>query len=175
MAYGMSPEELAKVGNNVKKNGGTVDEGSIAAAMDQELSDDRKKQVGKFKKRKESARSEDAKNKAELKSNLVKAIVDSGVKGAGAAADAGAFSKKPKTPDIAPVQVKAGMKDNLVSGKPEPRVQTSGFTPKGPDMRSKEYMKQKSRELRELKRMGRRSKGDGTAETDSELLSIYGS
>ena len=46
MAYGMTSQELAKVGNNVNKQGGTVDEGSIKAAMDQELEEDRKKQVG---------------------------------------------------------------------------------------------------------------------------------
>lgn len=93
MAYGMSSSELARVGRDVNKQGGTVDEGSIKAAMDRELSEDRKKQVGKFKKRKESARLKDAQQKAELKSNLTKAVVDSGVKAAGFAAEQGAFDK----------------------------------------------------------------------------------
>ena len=112
MAYGMSSQELAKVGNNVKKTCGTVDEGSIAAAMDQELSDDRKKQVGKFKERKESARSEDAKKKAELKSNLVKSVVKSGVKVAGAAAEANADTTKSER--ISARADKAGERGNLV-------------------------------------------------------------
>ena len=112
MAYGMTSQELAKVGNNVNKQGGTVDEGSIKAAMDQELEEDRKKQVGKFKKRKESARSKDAQQKAELKSNLVKAVVKSGVKVAGAAAEANADTTKSER--ISARADKAGERGNLV-------------------------------------------------------------
>lgn len=174
MAYGMSPQELAKVGKDVNKQGKGVDEQSIQAAMDRELTEDRKKQVGKFKARKDAARSKDAQQKAELKSNLVKAMVSSGIKVAGAAEKAGAFSKKPKAPEIAPVQVKAGMKDNLTTGKPEPRLKLSGPTRTGPDIGSKAYAKQSAKDLRQIRGMGRRSKGTGTAETDPELLALLG-
>tara|TARA_R100001510_G_C7620330_1_gene181370 strand:- start:60 stop:566 length:507 start_codon:yes stop_codon:yes gene_type:complete len=161
MAYGMSSAELAKVGKNVNDQGSDVDEQSIRAAMDSELTEDRKEQIGRFGKRRKKSVAEDAKRKAELRKNMMKAVVKSGTEVAGALDEGGAFDKKAEGPDIAPVQVKAGMKDNLVSGKPAPRVQMSGPSRKGPDIGSKEYMKQKSRELRELKRMGRRSKGGG--------------
>ena len=168
MAYGMSSAELARVGQNVNRQSGGVSDQSIAEAMDKELSEERKEAVGRFQARKRSAVKEDAKQKAKLRSNLVKAVVKSGVK----AAEAGAFSKKPKAPEIAPVEVKTEMKDNLTTGKPQPRLKLSGPTRKGPDVRSEAYARQSAKGLRQIKRMGRRSKGDGTAETDSELLAL---
>lgn len=168
MAYGMSSAELARVGQNVNRQSGGVSDQSIAEAMDKELSEERKEAVGRFQARKRSAVKEDAKQKAKLRSNLVKAVVKSGIK----AAEAGAFSKKPKAPEIAPVEVKTEMKDNLTTGKPQPRLKLSGPTRKGPDVRSEAYARQSAKGLRQIKRMGRRSKGDGTAETDSELLAL---
>tara|TARA_R100000322_G_scaffold44796_1_gene28091 strand:- start:394 stop:1083 length:690 start_codon:yes stop_codon:yes gene_type:complete len=108
----MSPQELAKVGKDVNKQGQGVDEQSIQAAMDRELTEDRKKQVGKFKARKDAARSKDAQQKAELKSNLVKAVVKSGIKVAGAAAEANADTTKSER--ISARADKAGERGNLV-------------------------------------------------------------
>ena len=172
MAYGMSSAELARVGQNVNRQSGGVSDQSIAEAMDKELSEERKEAVGRFQARKRSAVKEDAKQKAKLRSNLVKAVVKSGIKAAGAAQEAGVFSKKPEAPEIAPVAVKTGMKDNLTTGKPQPRLKLSGPTRKGPDVRSEAYAKKAAKDFRQIKRLGRRSKGTGTAEIDPELQDI---
>tara|TARA_R100000231_G_scaffold1708_4_gene2911 strand:+ start:5255 stop:5782 length:528 start_codon:yes stop_codon:yes gene_type:complete len=174
MAYGMSSAELAKVGKNVNDQGSDVDEQSIRAAMDSELTEDRKEQIGRFGKRRKKSVAEDAKRKAELRKNMMKAVAKSGIEVAGALDEGGAFDKKADGPEIAPVQVKAGMRDNLLTGKPAARLSLSGPTRKGPDIGSEEYARQSAKGLRQIKRMGRRSKGDGSAETDSELLALLG-
>ena len=113
MAYGMSSAELAKVGQNVNNQGQGVDEQSIQAAMDRELTEDRKKQVGKFKSRKDAARSKDAQQKAELRSNLVKAVVSSAVKGLEFGAERAAENAGPKSLQIEGRADRAEAKGNL--------------------------------------------------------------
>ena len=181
MARGMSASELARVGRNVNEQGGVVDEQSIQRGIDQELSEERKEQVDRFKTRKNKARITDAAQKTKLRQNLIKAGTKSLVEGLGAAEEKGAFDKKPQVakagggPEIAPVQVKAGAGDSLVTGKPNARLKMSGPTRKGPNMNTKDYMKSKKQDARELRRMSRKARRKGgEAETDSELLSILG-
>ena len=90
MAYGMRASELAAVGRNVNNQGGEVTDESLAAAFDQELQDERKEDIRRFKERRSEAISEDVKKKAELKKNLVDALKTSGKE------VAGAVSKSPK-------------------------------------------------------------------------------
>lgn len=178
MAYGMTPDELARVGQNVNKQGGGVDEQAIASAMNKELDTERKDQVRRFNERKQSARSDDAKKKAALKKGLVSAVVESGI----TLAKSGAFDKKPgvatdaaKPTEIAPLQQSVGAKDNLIAGKPQPRLKMSGSARQGPDMNSKDYLRAKRAEAKDMRKMYRQSKRSGTGpETDSELLSILG-
>ena len=154
MAYGMNASELARVGQNVNKQGGPVDEQSIESAMSSELDKDRKDQVDKFKSQKNSARSKSAQQKASLKSNLMKSALKAGVTIA-EGAEKGAFTKKPDTPEapeIAPVQIKAGAPDNLVAGKPEARVKLAGKARKTPEFGTKAYADAKDKEFRRMKR-----------------------
>ena len=115
MAYGMSSSELARVGKNVNEQGQGVDEQSIQTAMDRELDEDRKEQVGRFKKRKQSARDVDAQQKAELKANLTKAVVSSAIKAGAHAADAKAEGgDNPRSERVARRAERAGKRGNLV-------------------------------------------------------------
>ena len=86
MAYGMRSSELAAVGQNVNKQGQGVSEDSIQAALDQELTQERKETVARNKERASKAKAADAQQKAQLKSNLVKAVVDSAIQVGGAMA-----------------------------------------------------------------------------------------
>jgi len=86
MAYGMRSSELAAVGKNVNNQGRGVSEDSIQAAMDQELTQERKETVARNKERASQAKAADAQQKAQLKSNLVKAVVDSAIQVGGAMA-----------------------------------------------------------------------------------------
>ena len=116
MAYGMSASELARVGQNVNKQGTGVDEQSIQSAMSRELDEDRKEQVGRFKKRKATAAKEDAAKKAQLKSNMVKAVVDSAVmagKHAAKSAPAKDGGPTPRSERVAARAEKAGARGNV--------------------------------------------------------------
>jgi hypothetical protein len=84
MAYGMRPEELAKVGQNINRNGGEVTEESIAQGVDEEMSQDRKEAVERNKERKQTAVQKDAKQKAALKSKMIQAVTKSTVDTVGA-------------------------------------------------------------------------------------------
>ena len=42
MAYGMSSEELARVGSNINSSGAGLDESSIKKALDEEIDEERK-------------------------------------------------------------------------------------------------------------------------------------
>tara|TARA_Y100000356_G_C11234622_1_gene276995 strand:- start:168 stop:812 length:645 start_codon:yes stop_codon:yes gene_type:complete len=75
----MRPEELAKVGQNINRNGGEVTEESIAQGVDEEMSQDRKEAIERNKERKQTAVQKDAQQKAQLKANLVKAVAESAV------------------------------------------------------------------------------------------------
>lgn len=79
MAYGMRASELAAVGKNINNQGSGVSEESIQAAMQEELEEERKAKVGTYKQRKSAAKQKDTQQKAELTSNLVKAVVESGL------------------------------------------------------------------------------------------------
>ena len=92
MAYGMRASELAAVGKNVNKQGQGVSEESIQAAMDQELEQERKEAVSKHKERTSQAKAADAQQKAQLKSNMIQAVVDSGIKATTFAAERAAES-----------------------------------------------------------------------------------
>ena len=167
MAYGMNPQELAKVGQDVNKQGKGVDEQSIQAAMDRELTEDRKKQVGKFKARKDAARSKDAIQKAELKSNLVKAVVKSGVKVAGAAAKA--KEGPTKSERISARADKAGERGNLVR---QAKLQDKAAAVKSKeeirDARKSTNLNQKvsNQKARAAKRAGSKRQQEALAEYD---------
>ena len=79
MAYGMRSSELAAVGRNVNNQGKGVSEDSIAAALDDELTQERKETVSRNKARATDAKAKDAAQKAQLKSNMIQAVVDSAI------------------------------------------------------------------------------------------------
>lgn len=86
MAYGMRSSELAAVGRNVNEQGRGVSEDSIQTGLEQELTADRKEVVQRNKARASDAKAKDAIQKAELKSQMVKAVVDSAIQVGGAMA-----------------------------------------------------------------------------------------
>mgnify|MGYP003149086204 CR=1 FL=1 len=71
MAYGMRPEELAKVGQNINRNGSEVTEESIAQGVDEEMSQDRKEAIERNKERKQTAVQKDAQQKAAMKQKII--------------------------------------------------------------------------------------------------------
>ena len=152
MAYGMSSSELARVGRDVNKQGGGVDEQSIQDAMDRELSEDRKQQVGKFKSRKSEARVKDAEQKAALKNNIIKAVVESGIEGVQAAEKQGAFEKSDEAK-----MASAQRKEARLTAKADRKAaKTEQFRSKlGPDGGTK-------RQKRRLAGMEKRTKGAQT-------------
>jgi len=93
MAYGMRSSELAAVGRNVNEQGRGVSEDSIQTGLEQELTADRKEVVQRNKARASDAKAKDAIQKAELKSQMVKAVVDSAIQVGGAAAQSASTPK----------------------------------------------------------------------------------
>jgi len=81
MAYGMRPEELAAVGQNVNEQGGAVTESSIQEAMDAELDAERAEAVARNKARQNKARIADAETKASIKQRGMDALKTIAVEG----------------------------------------------------------------------------------------------
>ena len=146
MAYGMRSSELAAVGKNVNKQGQGVSEESIQAAMDKELSDERKESVSKHKERTSDAKSADAAQKAQLKSNMIKAVVDSAIQVGGAMASGPKAEAKQAARQEARMTKRA---DRLGAkqAKFQSKLPESGTT---------------DRQLKKLGRMGQRTKGAQT-------------
>ena len=95
MAYGMRPDELAAVGQNINQNNaGQVDEQAIQRGIQQELSEDRKDTVEKNRQAKKQADDADRQAKTQLKANLINAVVDSAVKVGGAVLTSDAMQAK---------------------------------------------------------------------------------
>tara|TARA_R100001510_G_scaffold19587_1_gene17093 strand:+ start:5085 stop:5753 length:669 start_codon:yes stop_codon:yes gene_type:complete len=169
MAYGMSSAELARVGQNVNRQSGGVSDQSIAEAMDKELSEERKESVGRFKARKRSAVKDDAKQKAALKSNLVKAVVKSGISVAGAAADAKGDTTKSER--ISARADKAGARGNVVR---QAKLQDKAAAVKGKEeIRVARQATQKNQQLanqqsKATKRAGSKRQQERLAEYDFE-------
>lgn len=83
MAYGMRPQELAAVGQNVNQRGGTVDDATLNDAMDAELDVDRRESVDRFNSSAAKSRGLDERTKASIKSKAIKNLVKAGVSVAG--------------------------------------------------------------------------------------------
>ena len=88
MAYGMSSEELARVGANINSSGAGLDESSIKRALDEEIDDERKAAIDRNRARSTAARSVSAQQKADLKNQMIMAVTESAQKGLDAYADA---------------------------------------------------------------------------------------
>jgi hypothetical protein len=124
MAYGMRPEELAAVGQNVNQQGGAVTESSIQDAMDAELDEDRKSAISRNKARQNKARIVDSETKAAIKQRGVDAIgtsVAAGLTFAAAKMDGGSDDPDapdapdaPKSEQVSARAEKAGARGNLV-------------------------------------------------------------
>ena len=67
MAYGMSNEELARIGGNINQGGGAVDDDSIKRAMDEEMDIERKAAIDRNRARSSEARIVGAQQKADIK------------------------------------------------------------------------------------------------------------
>lgn len=99
MAYGMRPEELAAVGQNIndtrdksfRETWTGVSEESIQTAMDAELDADRKEAVARNKARRNKARIADAETKAAIKRQGIDALKTIGVQVTGAVASSDKF------------------------------------------------------------------------------------
>ena len=88
MAYGMSSEELARVGSNINSSGAGLDESSIKRALDEEIDEERKDAIDRNRARSAAARSVSAQQKADLKNQMIMAVTESAQKGLDAYADA---------------------------------------------------------------------------------------
>ena len=88
MAYGMSSEELARVGSNINSSGAGLDESSIKRALDEEIDEERKAAIDRNRARSTAARSVSAQQKADLKNQMIMAVTESAQKGLDAYADA---------------------------------------------------------------------------------------
>jgi hypothetical protein len=88
MAYGMSSEELARVGSNINSSGAGLDESSIKKALDEEIDEERKAAIDRNRARSTAARSVSAQQKADLKNQMIMAVTESAQKGLDAYADA---------------------------------------------------------------------------------------
>ena len=88
MAYGMSSEELARVGSNINSSGAGLDESSIKRALDEEIDEERKAAIDRNRARSAAARSVSAQQKADLKNQMIMAVTESAQKGLDAYADA---------------------------------------------------------------------------------------
>ena len=150
MAYGMRSSELAAVGKNVNKQGQGVSEESIQAAMQKELSDERKEAVSKHKERTSDAKAKDAAQKAQLKSNMVKAVVDSAIQAGTYAADQAAKSPKAQAKQAARQETRMTKRADRLGAK------QAKFTSKLPESGTTD------RQLKKLGRMGQRTKGAQT-------------
>ena len=150
MAYGLRSSELAAVGKNVNKQGHGVSEESIQAALDQELAQERKEAVSKHKERTSDAKSADAAQKAQLKSNMIKAVVDSGIKAASFAAERSAESPKAQAKQAARQETRMTKRADRLGAK------QAKFTSKLPESGTTD------RQLKKLGRMGQRTKGAQT-------------
>ena len=81
MAYGMRPEELAAVGQNVSSQGSGVSEESVQAAIEAEVDEDRKATIARDTARRNKARIADAETKASIKQKGMKALETAAVEG----------------------------------------------------------------------------------------------
>ena len=87
MAYGMSSEELARVGANINSSGAGLDESSIKRALDEEIDEERKAAIDRNRARSAAARSVSAQQKADMRNQMIAAVTQSAQKALDASAD----------------------------------------------------------------------------------------
>jgi len=87
MAYGMSNEELARIGGNINQSGGAVDDDSIKRAMDEEMDIERQAQIDRNRARSSEARIVSAQQKAAMKNRGIMAATQMFQQGLGFAAN----------------------------------------------------------------------------------------
>jgi len=87
MAYGMSSEELARVGANINSSGAGLDESSIKRALDEEIDEERKDAMDRNRARSAAARSVSAQQKADMRNQMIAAVTQSAQKALDASAD----------------------------------------------------------------------------------------